>query len=36
MIIATIDRQEGARESIEGAGYEFRSLFEVGDLGVNL
>lgn len=36
MIIATIDRQEGARESIEGAGYEFRSLFEVGDLGVEL
>jgi orotate phosphoribosyltransferase len=33
-IIATIDRQEGARENIEGAGYEFESLFTVSDLGV--
>jgi orotate phosphoribosyltransferase len=33
-IIATIDRQEGARENIEGAGYEFDALFTVADLGI--
>ena len=33
-IIATIDRQEGARENIEGAGFGFEALFTVGDLGV--
>ena len=33
-IIATIDRQEGARENIEGAGYVFEALFTVGDLGI--
>lgn len=34
-IIATIDRQEGARENIEGAGYRFESLFTKADLGIN-
>jgi orotate phosphoribosyltransferase len=33
-IIATIDRQEGARENIERAGYTFDALFTVADLGV--
>ncbi|MHC4908725.1 MAG: orotate phosphoribosyltransferase [Planctomycetota bacterium] len=33
-IIATIDRQEGARENIEGAGFAFDALFTVADLGV--
>ncbi len=33
-IIAVIDRLEGAREAIEGAGYVFGSLFTVADLGV--
>ena len=31
-IIATIDRQEGARENIEAAGYRFDSLFTVNEL----
>lgn len=33
-ILATIDRQEGARENVEGAGLRFRSLFTKADLGV--
>ena len=33
-IIATIDRQEGAREKVEAAGYAFDSLFTVADLGI--
>ena len=33
-IIATIDREEGARENIEGAGYTFEALFTVEDLGI--
>jgi orotate phosphoribosyltransferase len=33
-IICTIDRQEGARENIEGAGYAFDALFTAEDLGV--
>ncbi len=33
-IIAVIDREEGARENIEGAGYSFQSLFTTSDLGV--
>jgi orotate phosphoribosyltransferase len=33
-IIATVDRQEGARENIEGAGYRFESLFTTSDLGL--
>jgi orotate phosphoribosyltransferase len=33
-IIATIDRQEGARENIEGAGYKFDALLTRGDLGI--
>ncbi len=33
-IIAIVDRQEGARESIEGAGYRFDALFTTSDLGI--
>jgi orotate phosphoribosyltransferase len=33
-IIGTIDREEGARENIEGAGYVFEALFTKTDLGV--
>lgn len=33
-IIATIDRQEGARENVEGAGIRFEALFTKADLGV--
>ncbi|MBT7657901.1 MAG: orotate phosphoribosyltransferase, partial [Phycisphaerae bacterium] len=33
-IIAVIDRQEGARENIESAGYNFISLFTSSDLGI--
>lgn len=33
-IIATIDRLEGARENVEGAGYAFDALFTVRELGV--
>ncbi len=31
-IVAVIDRQEGARENIEKAGFDFESLFTRGDL----
>ncbi len=33
-IIGTIDREEGARANIEGAGYVFEALFTKTDLGV--
>ncbi len=33
-IVGTIDREEGARENIEGAGLVFESLFTKTDLGV--
>ena len=33
-IITTIDRQEGARENVESAGFIFEALFTVGDLGI--
>jgi orotate phosphoribosyltransferase len=33
-IVATIDRQEGARENIEKAGYKFESLLTRADLGI--
>jgi orotate phosphoribosyltransferase len=33
-VIATIDRQEGARENIEAAGVRFESLFTKQDLGI--
>ncbi len=33
-IVGVIDRQEGARDAIEGAGYVFESLFTTDDLGV--
>jgi orotate phosphoribosyltransferase len=34
-IIAVIDRQEGARENIEAAGYVFDSLLTKADLGID-
>ncbi|MCE9591093.1 MAG: orotate phosphoribosyltransferase [Planctomycetes bacterium] len=34
-IVAVIDRQEGARENIEGAGFKFESLFTKTDLGID-
>ena len=34
-IVAAIDREEGARENIEGAGYAFESLFTKTDLGID-
>lgn len=34
-IIAVIDRQEGARENIEGAGFVFDALFTKKDLGID-
>jgi orotate phosphoribosyltransferase len=33
-IVAVIDRQEGARENIEKAGFKFDSLFTKSDLGI--
>jgi len=33
-VICTIDREEGARENIEGAGYGFDALFTAADLGI--
>jgi orotate phosphoribosyltransferase len=33
-IVTVIDRQEGARENIENAGYVFEALFTTQDLGV--
>src|SRR5687768_8339276 len=33
-IVGVLDRQEGARENIEGAGYSFDSLFTTKDLGI--
>jgi len=33
-IIATIDREEGARQNIEGAGLAFDALFTATDLGI--
>ncbi len=34
-IVGTIDRQEGARENIESAGYVFDALFTKADLGID-
>ena len=34
LILATVDRQEGARQNIEGAGYRFDALFTTSDLGI--
>jgi len=34
-IIAVIDRQEGARENIEGAGFGFGALMTKSDLGID-
>ena len=36
LILATIDRLEGARDAVEAAGYAFQSLFTVADLGVEV
>ncbi|MBM43513.1 MAG: orotate phosphoribosyltransferase [Phycisphaerae bacterium] len=33
-IIAVVDREEGAREAVEDAGYVFDALFTVSDLGI--
>lgn len=33
-IIATVDRQEGARENVEKSGFVFEALFTTEDLGV--
>lgn len=33
-IVCTIDRQEGARENVEGAGVRFEALFTKADLGI--
>ncbi len=33
-IVCVIDRQEGARENIEAAGFVFESLFNKADLGI--
>jgi orotate phosphoribosyltransferase len=33
-IVSVIDRQEGAREKIEGAGFIFEALFTTADLGI--
>jgi orotate phosphoribosyltransferase len=33
-IVAVIDREEGARANIEGAGYQYECLFTTTDLGV--
>jgi len=33
-IVSVIDRQEGARENIEAAGFVFESLFTKADLGI--
>lgn len=33
-IVAVIDRQQGARENIEGAGFVFEALFTKTDLGI--
>jgi orotate phosphoribosyltransferase len=33
-IVAVIDREEGARQNIESAGYHYESLFTTTDLGV--
>ena len=33
-IVCVIDRQEGARENIEGAGFVFEALFTKADLGI--
>ena len=33
-VVATIDRQEGARENVERAGLIFDALFTKSDLGV--
>ena len=33
-IIATVDRQEGARQNLENTGYRFEALFSASELGI--
>lgn len=33
-ILGVLDRQEGARENVESAGYRFEALFTTADLGI--
>jgi len=33
-VVSVVDRQEGARENVEGAGFIFESLFTKADLGI--
>jgi orotate phosphoribosyltransferase len=33
-VIATVDRQEGARENVEKAGWRFEALFTISDFGI--
>lgn len=33
-VVAVIDRQEGARENVEAAGYRFEAILTAGDLGI--
>ncbi|MHC4127774.1 MAG: orotate phosphoribosyltransferase [Planctomycetota bacterium] len=33
-VVATVDRQEGARENVEKAGLRFEALFTISDLGL--
>ncbi|MCK4341224.1 MAG: orotate phosphoribosyltransferase [Phycisphaerae bacterium] len=35
-VVVTIDRQEGGREAVEGAGLRFEALFTTSDLGVRI
>ncbi len=35
-VVVTVDREEGAREAIEGAGYQFDALFTTTDLGIQI
>lgn len=35
-VVATIDRQEGARAAVESAGLRFEALFTTSDLGVQI
>lgn len=35
-IVVTIDREEGARDAIESAGYRFESLFTTSGLGIKI
>ena len=34
MLVAVLDREEGARENIEAAGYRYKTLFTKSQLGI--